>query len=241
MSGVRTHTYGFVLHARPFRDNSRILDLLTEAEGRTACLYRGRAGNCRAFACFELLWQGRGELKTLSVMEEQAGFDLPPGRLACGFYLNELTLKLLPRQIPMEGLVAEYGETLARLMDPGLSPEPPLRRYELQLLRHLGEGLDSLDPAALDPQGCYVYEAQRGLRPARATERARGGCIHGETLQALLDDSIRSGPMLREARRLLRGLLDFHLQGKPILSRALLHAPRAGLRPEQEKEPNDES
>jgi DNA repair protein RecO (recombination protein O) len=241
VSSARTQTVGFVLHARPFRDSSRILELLTEAEGRTACLYRGRGGACRAFVRFELAWQGRGELKTLSVMEEQAAFDLPPSRLACGFYLNELALKLLPRQIPLEGLMTEYGEALARLADPSAPLEPPLRRYELQLLRHLGEGLDSVDTAALEPGARYVYEPQRGLRPAQAAEPSRWECVHGETLRALLEDRLESGRPQQEAKRLLRGLLDYHLQGRNILSRALFHAKPPGDRPARGEVPKDES
>jgi DNA repair protein RecO (recombination protein O) len=241
VSSARTQTVGFVLHARPFRDSSRVLELLTESEGRTACLYRGRGGACRAFVRFELAWQGRGELKTLSVMEEQAAFDLPPSRLACGFYLNELALKLLPRQIPLDGLVAEYGEALARLADPSLPPESPLRRYELHLLRHLGEGLDSLDTAALEPGEYYVYEPQRGLRPAQAAERSRRECVRGETLRALLEDRLESGPPQQEAKRLLRGLLDYHLHGRKILSRALFHAKPPGHRPARGEALNDES
>lgn len=223
----RLRTTGFVLHARPFRDNSRILDLLTESEGRIACLYRGRGAACRLFTGYELAWTGRGELKTLSLMEEQAAFDLPPARLACGFYLNELALKLLPRQIPMEGVVVEYAAALARLADPGDMPEPPLRRYELHLLRHLGEGLDSVDVATLDPAGRYVYEAQRGLRAAEPGEIAAGDCLHGSSLRELLTNRLESRDAMQEAKRLLRGLLDYHLQGRKILSRSLIrpHAP----------------
>ncbi|WP_018231166.1 DNA repair protein RecO [Thioalkalivibrio thiocyanodenitrificans] len=223
----RVSTTGFVLHARPFRDNSRVLDLLTEAEGRTACLYRGRGAACRSFVRHELVWQGRGELKTLSLMEEQAAFDLPAPRLACGFYLNELALKLLPRQIPLEGLVDEYAEALARLADPQAALEPPLRRYELHLLRHLGEGLDSLDTGALDAGGAYVYEPQRGLRPASAAEVSRGDFVHGGTLRELLEGRLASRQARQEAKHMLRGLLDYHLQGRRIISRALLrpHSP----------------
>ncbi|WP_077277902.1 DNA repair protein RecO [Thioalkalivibrio denitrificans] len=218
----RIHTTGFVLHARPFRDNSRVLELLTEAEGRTACLLRGRGSVGRGFVRYEMAWQGRGELKTLSLMEEQAAYRLSPPRLACGFYLNELTLKLVPRQIPLDGLVTEYAGALTRLSDPDEMPDAPLRRYELQLLRHLGEGLDSLDTQMLDPEAALVYEAQRGLRPASAAELASGDFVHGSTLRALIADRLDSRQDRREARRLLRGLLDYHLQGRPVVSRALL-------------------
>jgi DNA repair protein RecO (recombination protein O) len=168
-------------------------------------------------------------------MEELDAFSLAPARLACGFYVNELALKLLPRHIPMDGLVAEYAEALARLSDAEAAPEAALRRYELNLLRHLGEGLDTLDLEALDPDRAYVYEAQRGLRHAAPAEVARNAHVRGAALRALLQDRLESREQRREARRLLRGLLDYHLQGRTIASRALLR-PRTN---DQTSEPGD--
>ncbi|ACL72180.1 DNA repair protein RecO [Thioalkalivibrio sulfidiphilus HL-EbGr7] len=230
----RVHTTGFILHVRPYRDNSHILDLLTEAEGRTACLFRGRSQKARSFARYELAWQGRGELKTLSLLEEQSAVVLAAQRLACGFYVNELALKLLPRQIPLEGFFEDYAHTVAALARPDEDLEPLLRGYERSLLHYLGEGLESIDLAALEPEDCYVYEAQRGLRLAGPGERSRGPCVHGETLRELLGGGVQTPRGRQEAKRLLRGLLDHHLQGRRIMSRALFPG-AAGQRQENQE------
>ncbi|HSP00845.1 MAG TPA: DNA repair protein RecO C-terminal domain-containing protein [Thioalkalivibrio sp.] len=210
-----------MLHARAYRDNSQILELLTEGEGRIGCLHRGRRQRVRSFCRYELAWQGRGELKTLSLIEEQHSLQLTPQRLACGFYVNELALKLLPRQIPVEGLFGDYADTLNGLADSGQALEPLLRHYERKLLHFLGEGLESVDIGALDAEACYVYEAQRGLREASALEQSRGTCVHGQTFRELLGHCLQSSRARQEAKRLLRELLDYHLQGRRIMSRAL--------------------
>jgi DNA repair protein RecO (recombination protein O) len=230
----RVHTTGYVLHVRPYRDNSHILDLLTEAEGRTACLFRGRSQKARSFARYELAWQGRGELKTLTLLEEQSAVVLTSERLACGFYVNELALKLLPRQIPVEGFFEDYAGTIAALARADQGLEPLLRSYERSLLHYLGEGLESIDLAALDPEACYVYEAQRGLRSAGPGEQSRGVCVHGETLRELLGEGAQTTRARQEAKRLLRGLLDHHLQGRRIMSRALF--PGAAAHRQENKE-----
>jgi DNA repair protein RecO (recombination protein O) len=229
-SRERICSVGYVLHARAYRDNSQILELLTEGEGRMACLHRGRSQRVRSFSRYELAWQGRGELKTLSLIEEQRSLHLTPQRLACGFYVNELALKLLPRQIPVEGFFGEYADTLDGLADSEQALEPLLRYYERKLLHFLGEGLESVDPGVLDEESCYVYEAQRGLRDASTLEQSRGACVHGQTFRELLGDCLQSPRARQEAKRLLRQLLDYHLQGRRIMSRALFPGRNAAER-----------
>ena len=57
--------------------------------------------------------------------------------LMCGFYLNELLLRLLPRDDPHETLFDFYAEAL-RALSLGGEQAPILRSFEKRLLAELG-------------------------------------------------------------------------------------------------------
>src|ERR1700704_1444793 len=113
----------FVLHAYPYRETSLIVEALTAAHGRVALVARGAKrprselrGVLQAFQPLSLSWAGGGELKTLIRAEWRGGLPLVSGSaLLCGFYLNELLLKLLAREDPHPRLYLEYEDALARL------------------------------------------------------------------------------------------------------------------------------
>nr|WP_274522238.1 DNA repair protein RecO [Ectothiorhodospira mobilis] len=216
---------GYVLHARPYRESSQLLELLTPGEGRIAAVLRGGRGRgrstARPFVRLDLAWSGRGEVHTLNRCDEAAVLRLTGARAVCGLYVNELAIKLLPRQLPDPGFYAAYEAVLAGLADPAMPPEPGLRRYELALLRLLGEGLDFIDPAALEAQVTYVVPPQGLPRPAAPGEESPYA-IGGDSLAALLQDRLEGRGQRREAQRLLRRLLEYHLEGKPIVSRQLI-------------------
>ena len=60
--------------------------------------------------------------------------------MICGFYLNELLLKLLPREDAHEELFEAYATALAQLPS-AQDHAAVLRRFERVLLRELGYGL----------------------------------------------------------------------------------------------------
>ena len=57
--------------------------------------------------------------------------------LICGFYLNELLLRLLPKEDNYESLFNFYHTTMENLSQ-GTNIEVTLRRFELKLLLELG-------------------------------------------------------------------------------------------------------
>src|SRR5437870_6864720 len=138
----------FVLHTYPYRETSVIVETVTVAYGRVALVARGarRARSelraaIQAFQPLSLSWSGGGELKTLLKAEWRGGLPLVGGSaLLCGFYLNELLLKLLPREDPHPNLFREYVATLSKLAS-GAEQSPVFRRYELRLLADLGYAL----------------------------------------------------------------------------------------------------
>src|SRR5258708_34282901 len=123
--GRRDDQPGFVLPTYPYRETSVIVEALTAAHGRVAMVARGarRArselrGVLQAFQPLTLSWAGAGELKTLVKADWRGGLPLVGGSaLLCGFYLNELLLKLPPPEDPPPQLVARYAPALARRAD----------------------------------------------------------------------------------------------------------------------------
>lgn len=216
----------FVLHRRPYSNTSLLLEVFLLHEGRMPLLAKGAtagralgASLLQPFLPLLVSRSGRGEVRTLGRFEA-AGPPLPlrGEQLYCGFYVNELMIRLVQREEPHQGLFAAYQETLRRLVEEA-DPEPALRRFEVGLLTELGYGLllerEAGTDAALDPAGRYDYEIERG--PVAAP----GGELAGSTLLKLAAGAVLEGEERREARRLLRRVLDHYLGGRPLKSREL--------------------
>jgi len=226
----------FVLHRRAYRDSSLILELLTLSRGRIGAVARGARGpksRWRAlvepFQPLLMTWQGRGELATVTDIEAVGRpLRLPGARLASGFYLNELTMRLLKRDDPLPEVFAAYGQALE-----GLGSSAPealsLRLYEKRLLQGLGYGLlldrSAADGAPLDPDGLYRYEPEHG--PVAAVP---GGSrvFRGSHLLALHREQLDDQGARDAARRLMHLVLSPHLGGQPLHSRALYRQLRGG-------------
>src|SRR3977135_285512 len=106
-----------------YRETSLLLEVFTRAFGRVSMVARGARsprsplrGVLLAFQPLALSWFGKGELRTLARAEWIGGQPLLHGEaLMCGFYLNELLLRLLPREDPHDALFLRYWETLREL------------------------------------------------------------------------------------------------------------------------------
>ncbi len=225
------HEAGYVLHTYPYKETSLIAELFTRRLGRVAVLARGARrprsamrGVLLSFHPLRLSWSGSAELGNL-ISAEWAGALRPlAGQgLMCGFYLNELLLRLLPREDPHEELFDRYGEALQRLA----AQEPSaavLRGFEKKLLGELGYApLLDRDAASrpIDPDAFYAYEPDRGPVPASGP---RGGTlvVRGRTLLDVAADDYRSPQTREEARGLMRALIGERLHGQTLHTRAVL-------------------
>lgn len=167
-------------------------------------------------------WRGKGEVKTLVTCEPDGSvIRLSKKALYCGFYLNELMMRLLERLDPHVGLFECYAESLHKLAD-GLDVEHVLRQYELSLLTELGYGVNlSLEAETgepVDPEKCYRYVVEHG--PVLMSFES-GPSISGSTLLALEHDHQLDKKGRKEARALMRRVLAHYLGDKPIKSREL--------------------
>ncbi|MCB1764753.1 MAG: DNA repair protein RecO [Candidatus Competibacteraceae bacterium] len=225
----------FVLHRRPYRDSSLLLEVLTREHGRLGLVARG-AGSSRsrlkgllqAFTPLLLSWTGDGDLVTLSGGEE-IGLPIPllHNRALAGLYVNELLVRLLPRCDPQPGLFAAY-EVLLTDLAAADDAEPPLRRFEKRLLEELGYGL-SLDREAdsgapIVAETHYRYVLDRGPLTVNATQT--GVPISGRGLLALRDGMFNDPDVLKEVKRLTRAALAEQLQGRALKTRELYRVKR---------------
>lgn len=233
----------YVLHHRPYRDSSRILELFTRDYGRLTLFARGaRSGRAGARSLISLLqpfnrllltYSERGEAGQLNDAEfDGAMVVLPAARLVHGFYLNELLLKLLARHDAHTDVFVIYEQALAALKQPDELPAlAGLRVFEKRLLDALGYGLalehDAVNGRPIDPDGHYHYRLEQGAVRA-STDADITALYPGEMLLALANEQLEDAASCVAARRLLRGALDRVLDGRELRSRQVMLALRKG-------------
>ena len=230
---------GYLLHHRPWRDTSRILEVLTREHGRLTLFARGvRGPNAKLapvlqpFQLLLLSWSGRGEAPQLTAAERAAAAGpLPQDRLLAAFYLNELLLKLTTPHDALPELFDHYHGTLEQLRG-GTPLEPALRLFEKRLLEVLGYGLDLSTEARsglpLEPGAYYDFHPGVGLLPARG---AAASALRGHSLLSLARESLREECELEDARRVLQAALGACLEGRPLTTRQVARAMKRGSTP----------
>jgi len=226
---------GFVLHARHYSETSLILEVFTREQGRLGLLAKGARrrsspwqGVLKPFQPLLLSWSGRGDLALLIGAETDGGaIALDVDSLYCGFYLNELLMRLLHRHDPHEQLFDAYRSALQALGSVAV-PETVLRIFEKHLLGEIGYGLvldrDIQDNSPLVPDALYEYVLDQGpIRVAESNRHrpARGIRIHGESLMALAREEFSAPRAARETKMLVRAALSRHLGVRPLHSRRL--------------------
>jgi len=224
---------GFVLHSYPFRETSLIVEVFTRQHGRLALIARGARrprsllrGQVQPFTPLLLSWFGKSEVRTLHGAEWQGGLAPLAGMpLLCGFYLNELLLKLLPRDDPHEALFDYYQDTLSELSQPANNGlERVLRRFERHLLSEIGyaatfhEEAETAQPVR--EEQAYYFVPERG--PYAGEDNGSGIPVSGRTLLDMDQDRFESPVTRAEAKQLMRALINHHLGGKPLYTRQML-------------------
>lgn len=219
----------WVLHSRPWRETSLLLDILTRNYGRLTVVARGARrpkselrGVLLAFQPLTLSWFGKGEVRTLHAAEWQGGLPQLSGQaLLCAFYVNELLLRLMHRDEAHEALFDDYAHTLVHLAH-GSDLAVALRRFELRLLAQLGYGLNLTQDVVgqpIEPDADYRYYHDSGASRVPDGER---GSVRGQTLLDCASEQFSDALTRQQARQLLRHTLQQHLGPEPLQSRLLL-------------------
>jgi DNA repair protein RecO (recombination protein O) len=230
-----------VLHAQPYRETSLLLQVLTPDYGRVTLVARGARrpasalrGGLLPFQPLKLSWFGKNEVRTLHALDWLGGVPQLSGRsLICGFYLNELLIRLTVRDDPHAETWQVYdravrGLASAQNTDARQQAEV-LRRFELNLIRCLGYApqleQDS-DGAAIDSQRYYCcHPGSAPMLEHGAEPPDHVALLSGATLLAMAHDDFSLHLTRREARGLLRLILTELLGSEnPLATRELLQS-----------------
>lgn len=220
----------YVLHSYPFKETSLVVELFSQEFGRVAAVAKGARrprsamrGMLQSFQLLSGTWSGKNELKTLHSLDWAHGLvNLQGEALMCGFYMNELLLRLLPREDAHEALFDYYQTTLSTLSK-STDLATHLRRFELKLLQELGYAV----PLIADEHGevilaskQYRYEAEFGARAPH--ENHNGVQLSGSTLLDMAKDNYQNSLTQAQSKQLMRYLLAHYLGDKPLHTRQLL-------------------
>lgn len=223
-------TPAFVLHQRPYQENSALLDVFSEQYGRISLIAKGlnqkrgnKSGLLQLYQPLLVSWFGRGELCILSAVEPlSARYILQADAALCGLYINELIVRLLGVHIPETDVFNAYQHALLGLHQSD-NTEIILRLFEKHLLCHLGYGLvldsEHENGQLIEEQQQYYYQADAGL--IRWHEDTAWPMISGRSLRHLIIESDFDKQSLQEIKRVMRTVIYFYLGGKPLHSRQL--------------------
>jgi len=218
----------YILHSRPFRETSLLLDVFTKEHGIVSLVSRGARSNkskfkslLQPFIPLIISYQGKSELMNLTSVESTKGFmNLKGSALLSAFYLNELLLRLLQKMDPHNQLFNIYSETLVNLAT-NENQQQTLRIFEKKLLQELGYGLqlgfDYVSALPIEKNDLYSFHIEKGFT-LDTTKNDKS--IQGEVLIALNNEKI-DNKFLKPLKLLMRAALLPLLGTQELKSREL--------------------
>lgn len=220
----------FVLHSRPYRDSSLLVDLLTISHGKVHALARSARGAksrfrglLRPFVPLLATWSGKTELMNLSTVEGNGlPYELSGEKLLSGIYLNELLVRLLHLFDPHPQLFMAYQQTLVALQQTQ-EHEYILRIFEKQLLKEMGYGIQfdkDIVGEALEPEQHYVFDPKHGFSCSNNLVQNKAIFL-GKHIIALHNETMQSKEEFKAAKYLMRIAIESLLGDKPPKSREL--------------------
>jgi DNA repair protein RecO (recombination protein O) len=221
----------FLLHHYPWRDSSRLLELLTQSHGRVSVFARaarrsgsGIAAALQPFGELLVSFTMRGDAGQLTGVEHRAmaAAAMPPDRLMSAYYANELLIRLLPRGDSHPRLYTAYASLVEMLAAPEADAPRTLRIFEKRLLEELGYGLNLETEAAtgrpVEPRCSYRYRLDSG--PEILHGVAEGSLVFsGSSLLSLAAERLEDPRSVADARQLLRAALEQILDGRELRTR----------------------
>ena len=220
----------YCIHGRAYRETSQIVEMLTPDYGLIPCVRRGsRKKNASLgflFAPLLISWSGKGELFTLTHVETTGAAQITsPALYVVGMYLNELIFRLVPKTSSCKEIFNLYQRVISLLDAGGEGQEKLLRLFEIKLLALLGHGLslnsemDSQTP--IEAHCTYRYDV--GLGAVKVTYKSNAwNVVKGATLLGMQSPLSIDSTCLVEAKRLVRGIIDWHLSHRSLRSREIL-------------------
>lgn len=216
----------YVLHTRPFRNTSLLVDFFSQEYGLVSVVARSARGpksryqgQLQLFTPMLAAWFGKHELKTLTQLELQGmPHQLHQKALFSAFYINELISRVLQKEDPHPSLFLHYQNALQRLEE-NKDIETVLRLFEKRLLEALGFGL----PLQYEAQTHQLLrdDLHYDFLPAQGFVQNEKGVFSGRVLHAIAAEDFSTAETLLATKRLMRLALIPVLGNKPLHSREL--------------------
>lgn len=224
----------FVLHTRPYRESSLLVEFFSKDLGRFTAVARHKRNKhgghhlYQMFSPLKITVYGRGDLLTVKNAEPNGlPYFLNGQAQVCGLYVHELLMYTTVRFDPHPEIFLAYQHCMYALSQQPL-PQKSLRVFELQLLEALGYGINfdvaGNMNAAIDEEAHYYFEDHRGFALIHP-EKIMGNelrCFSGRLIKKIAILELTEAEDFQAAKRLTRLALTPILNGREIKSRALL-------------------
>ena len=216
----------FLLHQRSYGETSIIADVFTQKSGKISFIAKGAKkpkskffGYLVPFQKLKITYSGRSELKTLtSIDRDLASNSNTFSKVSYSLlYINELLMKLLPKDAKHEELFVLYDEFLKKI-NKNNNLEISLRHFELDLLDMLGYGfdydseIDSNEP--IKAELSYVFVSQRGFRKSNSSS------FKGKDILSIKKRKLEDVP-LKHLKEITTKAIGICLEGKDLTSRKI--------------------
>mgnify|MGYP000648604661 FL=1 len=216
----------FLLHQRSYGETSIIADVFTQKSGKISVIAKGAKkpkskffGYLVPFQKLKITYSGRSELKTLtSIDRDLASNSNTFSKVSYSLlYINELLMKLLPKDAKHEELFVLYDEFLKKI-NKNNNLEISLRHFELDLLDMLGYGfdydseIDSNEP--IEAELSYVFVSERGFRKSNSSS------FKGKDILSIKKRKLEDVP-LKYLKEITTKAIGICLEGKDLTSRKI--------------------
>lgn len=216
----------FLLHQRSYGETSIIADVFTQKSGKISFIAKGAKkpkskffGYLVPFQKLKITYSGRSELKTLtSIDRDLASNSNTFSKVSYSLlYINELLMKLLPKDAKHEELFVLYDEFLKKI-NQNNNLEISLRHFELDLLDMLGYGfdydseIDSNEP--IEAELSYVFVSERGFRKSNSSS------FKGKDILSIKKRKLEDVP-LKYLKEITTKAIGICLEGKDLTSRKI--------------------
>lgn len=219
--------YCFLLHQRSYGETSIIADIFTKNNGKISIIAKGAKkprskffGYLVPFQKLNVTFTGRSELKTLTSIDRNlAETSNTFSKVSYSLlYINELLIKLLPKDAKHEELFILYETFIKSIIKKSNNLELTLRHFELDLLDMLGYGFDyELDidlNRPIDAETSYVFVKERGFR------KSNNSNFYGKDIINIKNRKLKDVP-LKQLKEITTKAISICLEGKELRSRKI--------------------
>lgn len=216
----------FILHIRPFKETSAIIDFFSRNHGRVSAVANGLKrkkskfrGIAHPFTPVLATFNDKNSLFTLNALEQNGRVvNLPGIKLLSGLYINELLIKLLPQAYSYPELFDDYALLIGSLESKD-TIESVLRLFEKKLIKAIGYELPlKLEVSTglpIEPQQYYDYLVGEGPILIKKPSNTNKYYL-GQSLIDLDNDFLVCDKSLKDTKKLMRNLINYYLEGKQL-------------------------